>query len=474
MITLVIGEKMRILDNFFTSGWEILDNFEDIKSQYQMLNIGLLLSSFGLMFGITSNLISGNFHLIYVEVILIFMNITMFFTLRKKRKYVEYVRTLLTAQFTILFLFLMYSSEPSAMKHVWLFTYPIIILYNSGTKKALTWLSFLLFMIFIAPLQPFVDVQYTLHQTVYILFVVVVVSSIMYFYKVKIDEAKKLILKQQNELLDFNAKLANEVELKTAELRDINESLEITVEEKIEELIQKDKLLTVQSKQAVMGEMITMIAHQWRQPLSTITLQISNYQIEQLLNQNSQVRAIDKTLEEISNTIMYLSDTVDDFQTYFHPDKEVHDINIDELLNKTVSFALPRLKKQDIKITVLEHPPLEIRIYMNELIQVILNLLNNAIDALLDLEQKGSKIDISVQEKGERVLITVSDNADGISEENIHRVFEPYFSTKGKNGTGLGLYMSQMIVEKQFNGELRVESTSKGSAFIVEIPKIIS
>ena len=465
---------MKILNNFFTSGWEMSDYFEDIKSQYQMLNIGLVLSSMGLLFGITSNLINGTIYLIYIEIFLLLMNLGMFFALRKKKEYVEFVRNLLTTQFTILFLFLMYSSEPIAMKHVWLFTYPIIILYNSDRKISLVWLSFLLIMIFIAPLQTYADVQYTFHQTVYILFVVVVVASIMYFYKVKIDEAKKLILKQQNELLDFNAKLAKEVKLKTSELRDINESLEITVEEKIQELIQKDKLLTVQSKQAVMGEMITMIAHQWRQPLSTITLQISNYQIEQLLHNNIKKRAIDTTLEEISQTIMYLSDTVDDFQTYFHPDKETHSIDMNELLNKTVNFVLPRLQQQKIKITVIEHPPLELTIYMNELIQVILNLLNNAIDALSEIEKSNATIDIKVQDKGDKVFIYVSDNANGIAEENIHSVFEPYFSTKGKNGTGLGLYMSQMIIQKQFNGQLSVESSIKGSTFIVEIPKIIS
>ena len=465
---------MRLLNNFFTSGFNIEDNYKGMKSKYQMLNIALLLSFFGLIFGMASNYYKHDYNLMYAEIFLSFTNIVMFFILRIDIKYYSKVTTVLTTQFTLLFIYLMYSSDPSSMKHVWLFSYPIIVLYYEDIKKAMLWIYFLHIMIFLAPIQPFIEVSYSFHQMFYILFVVMIVSLIMYFYRAKIDEAKALILKQKHELVDFNDKLEKEVQLKISELRDINESLEITVQEKIQELIQKDKLLTVQSKQAVMGEMITMIAHQWRQPLSTITLQISNYQIEQLLHENMQERAIDRTLEEISKTIMYLSETVDDFQTYFHPDKEVHDIDINELLNKTVNFVLPRLKHKNVKITILEHPPLELRIYMNELIQVILNLLNNAIDALIETGQDSSTIDIRVEEDGDKALIYVVDNANGIDKKDLHSVFEPYYSTKGKNGTGLGLYMSQMIIQKQFNGQLSVESSSEGSTFIIEIPKIIS
>ena len=465
---------MKRLNNFFTSGWDIKDSPYDTKSQFQMLNIGLILSLVGLVFGIISNYINGSIYLIYIEIVLIFMNIIMFFVLRKDKKYFKYVSLILTAQFTILFLFLMYVSEPSAMKHVWLFTYPIIILYYEGTKRAILWLSFLLFMIFIAPLQPFVEVSYSFHQVLYVIFVVMIVASIMYFYKTKIDEAKKMIFKQQDELLDFNAKLEKEVKLKTAELRDINESLEITVDEKIEELIQKDKILTVQSKQAVMGEMITMIAHQWRQPLSTITLQISNYQIQQLLYADGKKRAVDKTLEDISDTIMYLSETIDDFQTYFHPDKELNEIELHELLEKAINFTLPRLKESDVQIHLEKGSDIFVKLYMNELIQVVLNLLNNAIDALQGVDRNELRIDIEVTDKNDFVIVDIIDNGAGMSDELITRVFEPYFSTKGKNGTGLGLYMSQMIIDKQFNGKLYVkQSSSDGTTFSIEFPKIL-
>ncbi len=465
---------MKILNNFFTSGWKFQDNIEDKKSQYQMLNIALILSSLGLIFGIINNFFIGDIYLIKIEIVLIFINVIMFFILRKDKKYFKYVATVLTALFALLFSFLMYSSEPSSMRHVWLFTFPIIILYFQGNKNAFLWLMAIVFIILIAPFQTFAEVTYTFRQVSYITFVILIVAAIMYFYKTKIDEAKKFIMQQQSQLLDFNAKLESEVRVKTSELRKMNKYLELTVNEKIEELIQKDKLITVQSKQAVMGEMITMIAHQWRQPLSSITLQISNLQFKSLLGKEIAKNEIHDTLSEISDTIIYLSETIDDFQTYFHPDKELTKIGLHTLLEKAVNFTLPRLKETKIAIEIKEQEEIMINVYLNELIQVVLNLLNNAIDALSSLDSRNPKIYISMEEEDKNILISISDNALGIKEDVISRIFEPYFSTKGKNGTGLGLYMSQMIIQKQFNGKIKVQSSKEGSTFIVDIPKILS
>ncbi len=462
---------MMSLKNFFTSGWNIENGVKDIKSQYQMLNAGLILSLIGLIFGINSNIINENIYLVYIELGLITFNVIMFFILRKDRKYFNYVTHLLTAQFTVLFLYLMYISEPSAMKHVWLFTYPIILLYFDETKKAMIWLSFLVLMILIAPLQPFVEIAYSFHQIAYILFVVIIVSSIMYFYKIKIDEARNVIFNQQVKLQNFNKDLDLEVKQKILELQELNESLEIKVKEKVKELMDKDSLLTAQSKQAVMGEMISMIAHQWRQPLSTITLQISNLHIKRLLGDNVTVRESDKVLSDISDSIVYLSDTIDDFQTYFRPNKEQETIEVDELLQKAINFALPRIKESDVEIINETKKGITINIFVNEIIQVILNLINNALDAFDGINQEDAKIVLNAEENENSIAIFVKDNAGGISEKNLSYIFEPYFSTKGKNGTGLGLYMSQMIVEKQFFGNIKVQTSDKGTTFIVEISK---
>ncbi len=436
------------LDNFFTSGW-VFDEFErDIKSRYQMVNIALVLSSLALVYGMIGNLVRDVSGLVPLELFLLCINFILFFMIRAYKKSFDIASLIMTAQFTFLFLFLVYVSEPSALKHIWLFTYPIILLYFQKKKNGIYWLAFTLSMLIIAPIQGFMEVKYSLFQVTYISVVLTIVSIIMYFYQFKMNEAKDLILKQQDMLRAFNIELAKQVE----------------------ELKQKDQLLTAQSKQAVMGEMISMIAHQWRQPLSTITLQISNYQIKHMLNGYPNHREIDKTLSEISDTILYLSDTVDDFQTYFHPKKEITEIEVHELIQRAVNFVLPRVKESGVEIVQEISPEIVIHTYINEIIQVILNILNNAIDALNEAHQKNPKILITIHATSDSVIVSIKDNANGIKNENIPHLFEPYFSTKGKNGTGLGLYMSQMIMQKQFGTNIEVQSSMSGSIFIVKIP----
>ena len=237
----------------------------------------------------------------------------------------------------------------------------------------------------------------------------------------------------------------------------------------ITELNQKDKLLTHQSKQAVMGEMISMIAHQWRQPLSTITLQISNLQLDKMLKKDVTPQRIDSTLSEVSDSIMYLSQTVDDFQTYFAPNKEKTEISIVELLQRVITLDIGRVKASQVQINVNVVEGIRVNIYTNELIQVLLNILNNALDAFETIDEESKYINITARLDKEYLYLLVEDNAGGVKEEYLGKLFEPYFSTKGKNGTGLGLYMSQMIIQKQFQGDIDVESSQNRTTFSIKI-----
>jgi len=279
-----------------------------------------------------------------------------------------------------------------------------------------------------------------------------------------------IMLYYHRKLKNFNKELENLVHEKTRALREINEYLESTVSQKVEELIKKDEILTVQSKQAVMGEMISMIAHQWRQPLNMITLNISNLQIKQMMGQKIEDEVLNSSLDKISETIVYLSETVDDFKTYFHPDKERAVVEIDELLNRAINFVLPRVKTAGIKLGVTQPSSIELQVYPNELIQVLLNILNNAIDAYENIVKKDKAIEIYAKEINQELFIYIKDSAGGIKHEYLQRLFEPYFSTKGKNGTGLGLYMSQMIIEKQFEGKIDVTVDEDKTMFIIRIP----
>lgn len=463
-----------LLHDFFTSGHTFAESENERKNKFQMLNIAIVLSSMALLFGITSNTVRETYGIVLVEIFLLCVNIILFFVLRKNYDTFRLVSTAITIQFSFLFLALVYIYEPSDLKHIWLFTYPIILLYFQNAKSGFYWLALMLCALFILPFQTFFEVHYSLFQITYLGVALVTVSVIMYFYQLKMNEVREIILKQQYDLQHFNTELELKVEEKTRELIELNESLEAKVKDKIQELIAKDQLLTAQSKQAVMGEMISMIAHQWRQPLATITLQISNLHFRRLLNQEVSVEESDKVLSEISDSIMYLSDTIDDFQTYFQPQKEKSLIDVNELIQRAINFLRPRMKNLEMQINYDYQYEVMIETYENEMVQVILNIINNTIDAFMENKIQNPKIDIDLEESENSTVILIKDNAGGISKENISKIFEPYFSTKGKNGTGLGLYMCQMIVEKQFKGEIRVVSSMDETTFFIEIAKKLS
>ena len=298
------------------------------------------------------------------------------------------------------------------------------------------------------------DIDYAM--TLKIMVIMFFVFIVMFYY--------------QRKLKNFNRELEDIVHEKTRELRVINESLEATVQEKIQELIKKDEILTMQSKQAVMGEMLSMIAHQWRQPLNTITLQISNLQIQEMMGVKIEQKEMMRTLDEISKTIVYLSDTIDDFKTYFDPNKNATKIGIYELINKALKFINPRLKSRKIDLIINTQDDFEVSVFVNEFTQVLLNIINNAIDAYANIESDDKKIWIDVCKNDKKVQIAIKDNAGGIKQEIVNKIFDPYFSTKGKNGTGLGLYMSKMIIQKQFNGDIEVSSADGSTTFTIEIP----
>jgi len=438
---------IKTFEDYFTSGWKFNADEYVLKSKYQMMNIGIILSSVSMLYGIILNQVTGHYDLSFVEFSLLLFNIMLVLLLRKDKKYLLPVAHLETAFMSTLILYLIYFVNPMELKHVWIFTYPIVILYFKNEQHALAWIVFLILMVIIAPLQPFIDVQYNIHQIITLTFVLTISTIIVYFYQLKMQEARALIYSQSQML-------------KT----------------KIAELTKKDKLMTMQSKQAVMGEMISMIAHQWRQPLSSVTLNISNFQVKKLLGEDICGKELDTMLENISDTVVYLSDTINDFQTYFHPNKESSEIEVSQLIQKAINFTLPRVKDKDTKIEIMFAMEKEIVIqtYANEIIQVLLNILNNAIDELLEMHIKDPKVIICVIDKEDDIIIEVHDNAGGIQEENLESIFEPYFSTKGKNGTGLGLYMSQMIMQKQFNSDIVVESKNAETVFKVRVPKRLS
>lgn len=235
---------------------------------------------------------------------------------------------------------------------------------------------------------------------------------------------------------------------------------------------QKENLLLKQSRHAAMGEMISMIAHQWRQPLAAISVAVSNIKLKIALKKVN-YEVFDRKINEVNDYLQYMSKTIDDFKNFFQDDKKKHFLLVNHLTLQAINMIKPSLDALNIKINQEDNQSLsKIHIYKNEIIQVILNLINNSKDAFIEKEIKNPEISIFFEETKHAQIIYIQDNAGGIKEEILKYVFEPYFSTKDSlNGTGLGLYMSKLIVEEHCNGKIEVNNINKGCCFKITLIK---
>ena len=240
----------------------------------------------------------------------------------------------------------------------------------------------------------------------------------------------------------------------------------------ITELKRKDKLLIVQSRHAAMGEMIGMIAHQWRQPLAIIAMDANNMLLDIALDA-SDVRAVEKYARNTLDQTQHLSKTIDDFRNFFKPDKAIANIRLQDIIDETYSIVKDSLKNHSITLKTSNESKAEVAAYSRELMQVFINIINNAKDALLAEKRKEAVITLKVYDDEQYVNTEICDNGRGIDEDVLPKIFDPYFSTKDeKTGTGLGLYMSKMIIEEHLHGIIEARNTDKGACLTIRLLRI--
>lgn len=240
-----------------------------------------------------------------------------------------------------------------------------------------------------------------------------------------------------------------------------------------EELNEKNNLLLVQSRQAAMGEMISMIAHQWRQPLSVIASVVNSIRIEQELGINHSIKESTKQLDVISHQVEYLSRTITDFRNFFKKDNTKKQVQSREIIEQSLLIIGKLLENNNIEVRISRLGTKVFNTFSNELENVFINLIKNAADAFIQNNNNSKEkwISISSEENDQFITYEISDNAGGIDESLIHRIFEPYFSTKDeKNGTGLGLYMNKMIVENHLRGTISCKNSDIGAVFTIKLP----
>lgn len=252
-------------------------------------------------------------------------------------------------------------------------------------------------------------------------------------------------------------------------LETLNETLEQRIFQAVNELREKDQMLIQQGRLAAMGEMINNIAHQWRQPLNNIGLIVQNIQLSFEMGDLASVD-VNKQVGNAMEIILHMSRTIDDFRKFFNQDKEKQSFCIQAAVDRVLEFIGPSLRNNCIQVEVKADPNVCAIGFENEYAQVLLNILANARDAFMERKIAEPRIIIKVSNPKGRSVVTVRDNGGGVPEEVLPKVFDPYFSTKKQVGSsGIGLYMSKTIIEKNMGGKLSIKNVQDGAEMRIEV-----
>ncbi len=249
-----------------------------------------------------------------------------------------------------------------------------------------------------------------------------------------------------------------------------NASLQAEVKSVVEDVRKKDELMLQQTRLAQMGEMIAMIAHQWRQPLSSISAISANIQLSIALEKEIEKEGLKQELQTIDNRVTLLSNTIEDFRNFYKTDNEKSEFNLSKTIDQAIEVLTPASKNADVTLVFDNDLKKSIISLESEIIQVLMNIIKNAIDMLREKEQE-RKIWIRAYQNGNQTYILIKDNAGGVPKEIIYNIFDPYFSTKKeKHGMGLGLYMSKLIIQEHCGGTLDVKNSNGGAIFTITLP----
>ena len=285
----------------------------------------------------------------------------------------------------------------------------------------------------------------------------------------------------QKELKEFSENLEEIVKEKTLKLTELNENLEQKINIEVEKSREKDKKIIQQTRFAALGEMIGNIAHQWRQPLSAISSTASSTSVQMDLG-IADDKEVKKSLSNIMNYVGFLTQTIEDFRSFFKEDKEKTDFDMINIFKNTKTITNSTYAEYQIKIIERHNEKsLMTNGLPNELSQVFLNVLNNAKDILAEKVPENRILLVEFSQNKDNCIVEITDNAGGISDNIKDKIFDPYFTTKHQSqGTGIGLYMSKEIIEKHMQGALtfynkEFEYDNKkeyGACFKIELPRI--
>jgi C4-dicarboxylate-specific signal transduction histidine kinase len=265
---------------------------------------------------------------------------------------------------------------------------------------------------------------------------------------------------------------AAELEKQNVELQKTYHDLELETAARhrtMEELREKEQLLIQQSRMAAMGEMLGNIAHQWRQPLNALGVKVQELGLSFEYGELSK-ELLNANISTAMEILQHLSQTITVFQNFTVPDKEKSLFSVEQVIATTIQIMDESLRKDGITLNISSTGDPQINGYPNEYSQVLMNLVLNAKDAFLEQKTADPRISVILWSENGKSVVTITDNGGGIREDIIDKIFDPYFTTKslGK-GTGVGLFLSKSIIEKNMQGRITVRNVEGGSEFRIEV-----
>ncbi len=421
----------------------------------------LSLLVFVLLFYIIYNLVVTQLYLIIaLEVISLAFAALTWYVLTKKRD-ISLASTILILTIfflTLLFIFDQKHHDYALAQAVML---PVLSIYLKGLKKgtlySVLYIGAVLSIAFFG-IDNWDPVPFTATSFTNLAFTYIVVILLVYYFELSRVEAFGIIQKAHQELHEYK------------------DHLEQKVEEALKEKRQQEDILIQQSKMAVMGEMIASIAHQWKQPLATTSAIVNAAKIEHKLSGVNNPK-LDETFDNVLAQVEFMDQTVMDFSSFFKPKKKQEFFPIDNSIENVLKILSPQLKKHSIAVINNVSPAQFIlEGYQNEFSQVLLNIMTNAKDAILQnidkhvIKPDEGKISIAIKKEAHRIILTICDNGGGISDEVMDHIFNPYFTTKEDDvGTGIGLYMSKIIMDTHMNGSISAYNTAEGACISLNL-----
>ena len=283
-------------------------------------------------------------------------------------------------------------------------------------------------------------------------------------YKLRSDELDKENKSISEQLSRLNRSMES--------LRDMHQKLKGEFQEAVTKINEQDNMLSTQSRMAVMGEMISIIAHQWRQPLNIIGVLVQSFQDAWQYDEMTD-EFIDKQVDVVMDQIQYMSETITDFKDFFKTDY-ISAFRLEGVVLKSLQLARYSLDKAEVEVLTEFDCECLANGNPNEIIQVIINIINNAREAMETDNVTTPQIKIRLFETNGEITLVIGNKGNQVADEILKRIFEPYFTTKGTTGTGIGLYVCKMIIENKYKGILEAQKTADGIEFVIKLPNVVN